>query len=177
MEKIVKENLEVRREEWEKEKAIQKFKEMGEKYKVELIEGFDSEKVSLYYQGEWFDLCRGPHIPRTGMIKAFKLTAVSGAYWRGDSQNKMLTRIYGVSFPTKKELDEYLFMIEESKKRDHRKLGAELELFTTSEKIGPGLILWLPRGNIIKEELEKWAKETEEKWGYQRVTTPVITCL
>ncbi len=175
MERIVKENLQVRREEWDKQVAIQKFQEMGEKYKVELIQGFESDKVSLYYQGEWFDLCRGPHIPKTGMIKAFKLTAISGAYWRGDNKNKMLTRIYGVSFSSKKELDEYNFMIEESKKRDHRKLGTDLELFTTSEKIGPGLILWLPRGNIIKEELEKWAKETEERWGYQRVTTPVIT--
>jgi len=175
MEKIVKENLEVRREEWDKQEAIKRFQEMGEKYKVELIEGFDSGKVSLYYQGEWFDLCRGPHIPKTGLIKAFKLTAISGAYWRGDSKNKMLQRIYGVSFSSKKELDEYLHMLEEAKKRDHRKLGQDLELFTTSEKIGPGLILWLPKGNIIKEQLETWAKETEEKWGYQRVTTPVIT--
>jgi len=175
MEKIVKENLEVRREEWNKQEAIKRFQEMGEKYKVELIEGFDSGKVSLYYQGEWFDLCRGPHIPKTGLIKAFKLTAISGAYWRGDSKNKMLQRIYGVSFSSKKELDEYLHMLEEAKKRDHRKLGQDLELFTTSEKIGPGLILWLPKGNIIKEQLETWAKETEEKWGYQRVTTPVIT--
>ncbi len=175
MEKIVKENLEVRREEWDKQEAIKRFQDMGEKYKVELIEGFDSEKVSLYYQGEWFDLCRGPHIPKTGLIKAFKLTAISGAYWRGDSKNKMLQRIYGVSFSSKKELDEYLHMLEEAKKRDHRKLGQDLELFTTSEKIGPGLILWLPKGNIIKEQLEAWAKETEEKWGYQRVTTPVIT--
>lgn len=175
MEKIVKENLEVRREEWDKQEAIKRFQEMGEKYKVELIEGFDSGKVSLYYQGEWFDLCRGPHIPKTGLIKAFKLTTISGAYWRGDSKNKMLQRIYGVSFSSKKELDEYLHMLEEAKKRDHRKLGQDLELFTTSEKIGPGLILWLPKGNIIKEQLETWAKETEEKWGYQRVTTPVIT--
>lgn len=175
MEKIVKENLEVRREDWDRQAAIKRFQDMGEKYKVELMEGFDSEKVSLYYQGEWFDLCRGPHLPKTGLIKAFKLTTISGAYWRGDSNNKMLQRIYGVSFASKKELDDYNYMIEEAKKRDHRKLGQELELFTTSEKIGPGLILWLPRGNIIKEQLENWGKETEDAWGYQRVTTPVIT--
>jgi threonyl-tRNA synthetase len=175
MEKIVKENLSVRREDLNKKEALTKFTEMGEKYKVELISGFESETVSLYYQGEWFDLCRGPHLPNTGHIKAFKLTAVSGAYWKADSNNKMLQRIYGVSFASKKELDEYIFMMEEAKKRDHRKIGQELELFTTSEKIGPGLILWLPRGNRIKEELEKWGKETEDARGYQRVTTPVIT--
>ncbi|MDX1959415.1 MAG: threonine--tRNA ligase [Leptospiraceae bacterium] len=175
MEKIVKENLNVRREVLEKQDALKKFQEMGEKYKVELITGFESNTVTLYYQGEWFDLCRGPHIPNTGLIKFFKLTALSGAYWKADSNNKMLQRIYGVSFQTKKELDDYVFMIEESKKRDHRKLGAELELFTTSEKIGPGLILWLPRGNKIKEELEHWGKETEEEKGYSRVTTPVLT--
>ena len=175
MQKIVKENIEVRREDWKKEDALKRFKESGEKYKVELIESFQSDTVSLYYQGEWYDLCRGPHIPKTGLIKAFKLTAISGAYWKADSSNKMLQRIYGVSFPSQKELDEYIFMMEEAKKRDHRKLGAELELFTTSEKIGPGLVLWLPRGNVIKEQLERWGKDTEEEWGYQRVTTPVIT--
>jgi threonyl-tRNA synthetase len=175
MEKIVKENLNVRREILSKNDALQKFNEMGEKYKVELINSFPSDTVSLYYQGEWFDLCRGPHLPNTGLMKSFKLTALSGAYWKADSKNKMLQRIYGVSFQSKKELDDYNFMIEESKKRDHRKIGAELELFTTSEKIGPGLILWLPRGNLIKEELEKWGKETEEEKGYSRVTTPVLT--
>ncbi len=175
IEKILKENLKVKREDLKKEDALKKFKEMGEKYKVELIESFNSETVSLYYQGEWFDLCRGPHLPETGLIKAFKLTALSGAYWKADANNKMLQRIYGVSFQSKKELDDYNYMIEESKKRDHRKLGQELELFTTSEKIGPGLILWLPRGNVIKEELERWGKDTEEENGYQRVTTPVLT--
>jgi threonyl-tRNA synthetase len=175
MEKIVKENLSIRREVLTKSAAIEKFTAMGEIYKVELISGFDSETVSLYHQGEWFDLCRGPHLPNTSFIKFFKLTTLSGAYWKADANNKMLQRIYGVSFQTKKELDEYIFMIEESKKRDHRKLGAELELFTTSEKIGPGLILWLPRGNIIKEQLESWGKETEEEQGYSRVSTPVLT--
>ena len=175
MEKIVKENLSIRREVLTKSAAIEKFTAMGEVYKVELISGFDSETVSLYHQGEWFDLCRGPHLPNTSFIKFFKLTTLSGAYWKADANNKMLQRIYGVSFQTKKELDEYIFMIEESKKRDHRKLGAELELFTTSEKIGPGLILWLPRGNIIKEQLESWGKETEEEQGYSRVSTPVLT--
>jgi threonyl-tRNA synthetase len=175
IEKILKENLTVKREELKKEDTLKKFTEMNEKYKVELISGFQSDTVSLYYQGEWFDLCRGPHISSTGLIKSFKLTALSGAYWRADSNNKMLQRIYGVSFQSKKELDDYNFMIEESKKRDHRKLGQELELFTSSEKIGPGLILWLPKGNIIKEELEKWGKETEEESGYQRVTTPLLT--
>jgi threonyl-tRNA synthetase len=175
MEKIVKSNYNVSRTELEKSEAIQKFNAMGEKYKVELISGFTTPTVSLYHQGEWFDLCKGPHLPNTGFIKAFKLTSISGAYWKADNKNKMLQRIYGVSFNSKKELDEYLFMVEEAKKRDHRKLGQELEIFATSEKIGPGLILWLPRGNIIKEALEGWAKETEEKQGYQRVTTPVIT--
>lgn len=175
IEKILKENLKVKREDLSKEDALKKFKEMGEKYKVELIESFKSDTVSLYYQGEWFDLCRGPHLAETGLIKAFKLTALSGAYWKADANNKMLQRIYGVSFQSKKELDDYNYMIEESKKRDHRKLGQELELFTTSEKIGPGLILWLPRGNVIKEELERWGKDTEDDSGYQRVTTPVLT--
>ncbi len=175
MEKIVRENLQIRREDWSREKAIQRFQEMGEKYKVELISGFDSDTVSLYYQGEWFDLCRGPHLPNTSFMKAFKLTSISGAYWKADRNNKMLQRIYGVSFPSKKELDEYIFQMEEAKKRDHRKLGTDLELFTTSEKIGPGLILWLPRGNVIKDQLENWGKETEEREGYRRVTTPVIT--
>lgn len=147
-------------------------------YKVEMASEFalDSKKLSAYKIGDGFiDLCRGPHIPSTGMIKAFKINKIAGAYWRGDAKNKQLTRIYGISFADPKQLKEYLALQEEIARRDHRKIGKELEIFHISEDIGPGLVLWLPKGNIIKEQLENWAKETEEVWGYTRVTTPVIT--
>ena len=148
------------------------------KYKLELIEEFGKEgkKITENNPGNFLDLCKGGHSENPKEeLKYFKLLSVAGAYWRGSEKNKMLTRIYGTCFPTQSQLDEYLKMLEEAKKRDHRKLGQELELFTISEEIGPGLILWLPKGNIIKEELEKWAKETENKWDYQQVTTPHIT--
>lgn len=174
MDKIVKEDLEVTRKELSKREALKLF--ATNEYKVEMIEEMpDTENISIYTQGEFYDLCRGPHVPRTSLLKAWKLTKVAGAYWRADSKNKQLQRIYGVAFNTKKELDEYLKMIEEAEKRDHRKIGKEMDLFEVREEIGPGLILWLPKGNIIKEELENWAKETEKAWGYQRVTTPLIT--
>ncbi len=174
MDKIVKEDLEVTREELSKREALKLF--ATNEYKVEMIEEMpDTENISMYKQGEFYDLCRGPHVPRTSSLKAWKLTKVAGAYWRADSKNKQLQRIYGVAFNTKKELDEYLKMMEEAEKRDHRKIGKEMDLFEVREEIGPGLILWLPKGNIIKEELENWAKETEKAWGYQRVTTPLIT--
>ena len=149
-------------------------------YKTELIDGLKdkNEKITFYTSGNFTDLCRGGHLENPSKeIKpdAFKLDRVAGAYWRGDEKNKMLTRIYGLAFETKKGLEEYLKMREEAEKRDHRKLGKELELFTFDEEIGKGLPIWLPKGNIIKEELENWAKETEEKWGYKRVTTPIIT--
>ena len=147
-------------------------------YKLELIREFekDNQDITVYQSGNFIDLCRGGHIDNPAKeIKYFKLLSVAGAYWRGSEKNTMLTRIYGTIFATQKELDKYLADLEEAKKRDHRKIGKELELFTISEEVGPGLVLWLPKGNIIKEEIEKWAKETEEAWGYQRVTTPNIT--
>ncbi len=147
-------------------------------YKLELINELlkNKEKISIYHSGKFRDLCRGGHTPDPGEnLKIFKLLSIAGAYWRGSEKNKMLTRIYGTVFPTKKELEEYLSVQEEAKKRDHRKIGREMKLFTISEQVGPGLVLWLPKGNLLKEELEKWAKQTEEEWGYQRVTTPHIT--
>jgi threonyl-tRNA synthetase len=150
----------------------------GNEYKIELIEEFSKEGQSLtfYKSGNYTDLCRGGHIQNpSDELKYFKLLSVAGAYWRGDEKNKMLTRIYGTVFPTQKELDEYLKNLELAKLHDHRKLGKELELFSISEEVGQGLILWLPKGNIIKETIESWAKETENQGGYQRVTTPNIT--
>lgn len=147
-------------------------------YKIELIAELEKsgEKITLYESGKFLDLCRGGHVENPSKeIKYFKLLSVAGAYWRGSEKNAMLTRIYGTVFPTQKELDDYLSNLEEAKKRDHRRIGKELELFTISEEVGPGLVLWLPKGNIIKEEIENWAKETEKKWGYLRVTTPNIT--
>lgn len=147
-------------------------------YKIELIDEFSSEgkKLTFYKSGNYSDLCRGGHVdsPKEE-LKYFKLLNVAGAYWRGSEKNKMLTRIYGTAFTSKEELQKFLDNLEKAKLNDHRKLGRELELFTISEEVGPGLILWLPKGNIIKEEIEKWAKATESEWGYQRVTTPNIT--
>lgn len=147
-------------------------------YKEELINEFyqQGQVLSFYKSGNFIDLCRGGHIesPKSE-LKHFKLLSLAGAYWRGSEKNKMLTRIYGTAFPSKEELDRHLWQLEQAKKRDHRKIGKKLELFIIKEEVGPGLILWLPKGNIIKEELENWAKETERNWGYQRVTTPNIT--
>jgi threonyl-tRNA synthetase len=151
----------------------------NQKYKLELIKELQKEKqpISIYQSGDFIDLCAGPHIKSTKEInpEIFKLTKIAGAYWKGSEKNPMLTRIYGLAFETKKELDDYLKMAEEAEKRDHRKLGKELEIYTTADEIGPGLILWLPNGVIIKQELEKWAIETEKKWGYKHVSTPHIT--
>ena len=147
-------------------------------YKLELIEEFSSEgqKLTVYRSGDYEDLCRGGHVDSPkDELKHFKLLSVAGAYWRGSEKNKMLSRIYGTCFSSTEELDEYLSNLEKAKLHDHRKLGKELELFTINEEVGQGLVLWLPKGNIIKEEVESWAKETEESWGYQRVTTPNIT--
>jgi threonyl-tRNA synthetase len=154
--------------------AIHFFQEKGDEYKLDLLEHLRDGEITFYSQGSFTDLCRGPHIPDTGFIKALKLTNIAGAYWKGDEKNKQLTRIYGVSFPSKKELDEYLLMLEEAKKRDHRKLGKEMGIYTTDDEVGPGLILWMPNGTIIIEELEKPAKETEQAAGYLRVVTPHI---
>lgn len=173
MAKIVKEDLLVNRWELTREEAIEKFKKENEPYKAELIAGFDSATVSLYGQGDWYDLCRGPHVPRTGLLKSFKLTAISGAYWKGDSKNQMLTRIYGVSFPNKKLLDEYLFLIEEAKKRDHRKLGKELDLFSFQEE-APGFPFWHPKGTVLWNTLASYIREECFQRGYQEIKTPAI---
>ncbi len=176
IQKVIRENHAVRRTVLDRKDAIAKFKAMGEHLKVGIIEKLpENEEIRVYEQGEFADLCRGPHVPSTGKLGVFKLTTVAGAYLGGNAENQMLQRIYAVSFPDKKLMAEHFRRVEEAKKRDHRRLGAELELFTTSEDIGPGLILWLPRGNIIKDELENWAKETEARNGYQRVTTPIVT--
>ena len=176
MRELAQNNYPVKRKVFSKDEAIDLFKSMDENYKVEIIQEISPEEtLSAYQQDNFIDLCRGPHVPATGRIKYFKILNSSGAYWRGDENNKMLQRIYGTVFNTKKELKEYLHMLEEAKKRDHRKLGKELELFAFDDEIGPGLPLWLPKGTIIIEELEKLAKETERKAGYQRVRTPHLT--
>lgn len=176
MRELSKENLPVSRQKLSRNEAIKLFKGMGENYKVEIIEQIDSaDNISAYSQGDFIDLCRGPHVPSTGKIKHFKLLSSSGAYWRGDENNQMLQRIYGTVFSTKKELKEYLIFLEEAKKRDHRKLGKELEIYTFDDEVGPGLPLWLPNGGIIIDELEALAKEIETRHDYQRVRTPHLT--
>lgn len=174
MNELAKQSNKYIRKEMPKAEAVAYFTEKGDEYKLDLLQNLADGEITFYSQGGFTDLCRGPHIPDTGFIKAIKLTNVSGAYWKGDEKNKMLTRIYGVTFPNQKELDEYVTMLEEAKKRDHRKLGKELGIFTMDEDIGPGLILWMPNGSVIIEELEKLAKETEEEAGYKRVVTPHI---
>ena len=162
------------REEVSKEKAIHYFKEKGDEYKLDLLNDLTDGTITFYTQGNFTDLCRGPHIPDTGFIKAVKLMNIAGAYWRGDESKKQLTRIYGITFPKKSQLDEYLVMIEEVKKRDHRKIGKEMEIFTFDDDVGPGLPLWLPNGAVMIEQLEKLAKYTEQRAGYKRVRTPHI---
>ncbi|OEK01032.1 threonine--tRNA ligase [Roseivirga sp. 4D4] len=157
-----------------KEEAVRYFEEKGDEYKLELLEGLEDGNITFYQQGNFTDLCRGPHIPHTGSIKAIKLLSVAGAYWRGDETRKQLTRIYGITFPKQKELTEYLHMLEEAKKRDHRKLGKELELFTFSEKVGMGLPLWLPKGAKLRERLESFMRKAQVRSGYDPVVTPHI---
>ncbi len=157
-----------------KSDAIAYFTEKGDEYKLELLEGLDDGTITFYTQGNFTDLCRGPHIPNTGFIKAIKLLSIAGAYWRGDENRKQLTRIYGITFPKQKELTEYLHNLEEAKKRDHRKLGKELELFTFSEKVGLGLPLWLPKGTRLRERLEGFMRKAQVKAGYEPVVTPHI---
>jgi threonyl-tRNA synthetase len=157
-----------------KKEAIDYFTKKGDPYKLELIDGLADGSITFYTQGNFVDLCRGPHIPGTGVIKAVKLTNVAGAYWRGNEKNKMLTRIYGITFPKQKELEEYIHLQEEAKKRDHRKLGKELELFAFSEKVGMGLPLWLPKGTILRERLEQFMRRAQIKAGYEPVVTPHI---
>ena len=174
MNELAKQNNSYIRKEISKADAIQYFTEKGDEYKLDLLGGLKDGEITFYTQGQFTDLCRGPHIPATGSIKAIKLTNIAGAYWKGDEKNKMLTRVYGITFPSQKELDEYLKMLEEAKKRDHRKLGKELGIYTMDDDVGPGLIMWMPNGTIIIEELEKLAKETESAAGYKRVVTPHI---
>ena len=157
-----------------KKDAVAYFTEKQDEYKLELLEGLDDGTITFYTQGNFTDLCRGPHIPNTGTIKAVKLLKVAGAYWKGDVERKQLTRIYGISFPKNKELTEYLEMLEEAEKRDHRKLGKELELFTFSQKVGQGLPLWLPKGAALREKLESFLRKAQVKAGYQPVITPHI---
>jgi threonyl-tRNA synthetase len=162
------------RREVSKSDAISYFTEKGDEYKLELLQDLADGSITFYTQGNFTDLCRGPHIPNTGFIKALKLTSVAGAYWRGNEKNKQLTRIYGITFPKKSELDEYLVMLEEAKKRDHRKLGKELELFTFSEKVGMGLPLWLPKGAMLRERLIQFLQKAQIEAGYLPVVTPHI---
>ncbi len=162
------------RTEVSKADALKTFTEKGDQYKVELIEALEDGTISFYTNGSFTDLCRGPHLPNTGLIKAIKLTSVAGAYWRGDEKRQMLTRIYGISFPKKSMLDEYLVLLEEAKKRDHRKLGKELELFCFSPRVGQGLPLWLPKGAALRDRLEQFLRNVQKAYGYQQVITPHI---
>jgi len=172
---LAKKRLKFERKEFSIEEAKNWALKENQPYKLELIEDLEKqgeEKVSFYKTGDFFDLCTGPHISDTSQIKYFKLTSVAGAYWKGSEKNPMLTRIYGTSWPTKKELEAHLLQLQERLLKDHRKIGRNLDLFIFADEVGPGLPLWTPKGTIIREELEKWAKETEEKWGYVRVSTP-----
>ena len=174
MNELAKKNSEYVRKEISKAEAVKYFTDKGDEYKLDLLGNLTDGEITFYTQGNFTDLCRGPHIPNTSFIKAIKLTSIAGAYWKGNEKNKMLTRVYGITYPSQKELDEYLAMLEEAKKRDHRKLGKELGIYTTNDDVGAGLILWMPNGTVVIEELEKLAKETELAGGYKRVVTPHI---
>lgn len=171
---LARQKNEYKRSEVSKADAISYFESKGDEYKIELLQDLEDGKITFYQQGEFTDLCRGPHIPHTGYIKAVKLLSVAGAYWRGDEKRQQLTRIYGITFPKQKELTEYLHLLEEAKKRDHRKIGKELELFTFSEKVGMGLPLWLPKGAKLRERLEAFMRKAQVKAGYDPVVTPHI---
>ncbi|MBN2663148.1 MAG: threonine--tRNA ligase [Bacteroidales bacterium] len=162
------------RKDMPKNEALEFYSQKGDEYKVELINDLTDGTITFYTQNNFTDLCRGPHLPNTGFIKAFKVMSIAGAYWRGDEKRKQLTRIYGISFPKKKLLDEYLVMLEEAKKRDHRKIGKELELFYFSERVGQGLPLWLPKGAMLRERLENFLKKVQKEYGYEPVITPHI---
>ncbi len=175
MERIVNENLPITRREVSRAEALDIFRELEDPYKIELIEALPEDSIiTIYDQGEFFDLCRGPHVPSTGKLKVFKLLSVAGAYWRGDSKNKMLQRIYGTAFKKKPELEQHLHFLEEAKKRDHRKLGKELGMFTFSNLVGQGLPIWLPNGAKLRRTLERYIVDLEEKLGYSHVYTPVL---
>lgn len=174
MKELVKQKAPFVRKEVSKAEALDYFTEKNDPYKLELIHDLPDGSITFYTQGNFTDLCRGPHIPDTGFIKAIKLMSIAGAYWRGDEKNKQLTRIYGITFPKQAELTEYLEKVEEAKRRDHRKLGKELELFTFSQKVGQGLPLWLPKGAALRERLEQFLKRAQKKAGYEQVITPHI---
>jgi threonyl-tRNA synthetase len=174
MAELVKKGDTFNRKEISKTDAVNYFTEKGDEYKLDLLTNLKDGEITLYTQGNFTDLCRGPHIPNTGFVKGIKLTSIAGAYWKGDEKNKMLTRIYGVTFPSAKELDEYLILLEEAKKRDHRKLGKELQLFAFSEKVGMGLPLWLPKGAMLRERLQQFLQKAQMESGYLPVITPHI---
>lgn len=181
LEKIEKKMIELAREKHEivrneisKDEALRMFAAKGDNLKEELISELVDGTITIYNQGAFTDLCRGPHLPNTGFIKAVKLTSIAGAYWRGNEKNKMLTRVYGITFPKQKMLEEYLLMVEEAKKRDHRKLGKEMELFTFSQNVGQGLPMWLPKGTMLRMQLEDFLKRVQKKFGYEQVITPHI---
>jgi threonyl-tRNA synthetase len=171
---LARQKFEYIRKEVSKKEAIQYFKEKNDEYKLELLEGLTDGDITFYSQGNFTDLCKGPHIPSTSFIKAVKVLSVAGAYWRGDEKRKQMTRIYAITFPKAKELEEYLHLLEEAKKRDHRKLGKELELFAFSEKVGLGLPLWLPKGTVLRERLENFLRRAQVRAGYSPVITPHI---
>ena len=174
MNELSKQNSSFVRKEISKADAIDYFEKKGDEYKLDLLSNLQDGNITFYTQGNFTDLCRGPHIPSTGSIKGIKLTSIAGAYWKGDEKNKMLTRIYGVTFPNQKELDEYLVFLEEAKKRDHRKIGKELELFTFSDKVGQGLPLWLPKGTMLRQRLQDFMQKAQLDSGYLPVITPHI---
>ena len=174
MKELAKQKNAYIRKDISKDDAIAYFKEKGDEYKLELLDGLEDGDITFYEQGNFVDLCKGPHIPNTGKIKALKIMSLAGAYWKGDETRNQMTRLYGISFPQNKELKEYLHLLEEAKKRDHRKLGSELDLFMFSERVGGGLPIWLPKGNALREKLMNFLKEEQEKRGYQMVSTPHI---
>ncbi|NBC83579.1 MAG: threonine--tRNA ligase [Bacteroidetes bacterium] len=174
MSELAKQKNDYQRQEVSKQEALDYFSDKGDEYKLELINELEDGTISFYQQGNFVDLCRGPHIPNTGFIKALKLTSIAGAYWRGDENRKQLTRVYGITFPKKSMLDEYLEMLEQAKERDHRKLGRELELFMFSNRVGQGLPIWLPKGAALRERLENFLRSVQRKHGYQQVITPHI---
>jgi threonyl-tRNA synthetase len=174
MSELTKRDVPFERREVDWDEAVEYFKKKGDPYKLELLEEFKGQQISMYHQGNFTDLCYGPHVPSTGKIKFVKLLSIAGAYWRGSEKNKMLQRIYGITFPTKQELDDHLFRLEEAKRRDHRKLGVELELFLLTPKVGAGLPIWLPKGTIIRENLENFLRTEQRKRGYDSVVTPHI---
>lgn len=174
MKELAKKKSTFERKDISKEDALAYYTKKDDPYKLELIDGLEDGQITFYTQGNFTDLCRGPHIPHTGHVKAIKLTSIAGAYWRGDEKNKMLTRIYGVTFPAQKQLEEHLALLEEAKKRDHRKLGKELELFAFSEKVGSGLPLWLPKGAMLRDRLQQFLQKAQIDSGYLPVMTPHI---